>query len=60
MPKKIKPIEIDAAIEWINGTLTFADFSRKIKNNPRHMQGYVRIALVMRHLASQNKLIIKK
>lgn len=56
--KKIKKSEINNVILWLEDKITIADLARKIGQNPRYMQVYVRIALVTRELY-RNKTLIK-
>ena len=56
--KKIKKAEIENVQLWLEDKITIADLARNIGSNPRHMQVYVRIALVVRELF-RNKTFIK-
>lgn len=56
--KKIKKSEIENVSLWLEDKITIADLARKLGQNPRHMQVYVRIALTTRELY-RNKTLIK-
>lgn len=56
--KKIKKSEVENVMLWLEDEITIADLARKIGQNPRYMQVYVRIALVARELY-RNKTLIK-
>lgn len=56
--KKIKKSEVENVTLWLEDKLTVADLARKLGQNPRHMQVYVRIALTARELY-RNKALIK-
>jgi len=55
--KKIKKSEVENVMLWLEDGITLADLARKIGANPRHMQIYVRIALVVRELYKNKTLI---
>lgn len=60
MPKKITQTEITNVLKWLNGEITTADLARKIKLDPRHMQVYVRTALVVRKLYQEKSILLIK
>lgn len=59
MPKEITKQERVEVIKWLKGEVTFAEMSRRLKMNPRTSQGYTRIALTLKKLYSENKIICK-
>lgn len=58
MPKKITQTEIKNTLLWLTTDMTVAEFGRRIKMNPRHIGVYTRIALVVRKLVKEGKIII--
>jgi hypothetical protein len=50
MNKKIKQSEIKQVMAWITDSTTYAEMCRQMKVNPRTPSGYVRIAVILRHL----------